>query len=328
MRKITQNIPAGGKIVFPGCKTFVFLTCAYPVSFNFITVFNRIERTIEDFSDTFSVTAKNYFLRVEVTSETEQEITAILLDDGNIEYRPLRDEVHITNNDDSKIPIKIPDRYDSMPIRSQGVICTTQFDDFSNNPLRTSDQRFQSCFCPKTNNPNFQTYAPAMVNNDYFPSASFSTTIGILHSLEINPEIDCELIIITRIDSYNPALPSVDFLKYFHGNGLNDANCSESMYQDELWLYYKNLNSLPTSYMIIYKHTLKGNETNLIKFENQRKISNTFLQSAPYDTMTPRCLITTNLPTDFDLVINCRVFSRLTFRQYYLQGNGNTPEYY
>ena len=97
MRKITQNITAGGKVVYPGCKTFVFLTCAEPVSFNFITVFNRIERTIEDFSDTFSVTAKNYFLRVEVTSETTQEVTAILLDDGNIEYKPLRDEVSVVS---------------------------------------------------------------------------------------------------------------------------------------------------------------------------------------------------------------------------------------
>jgi len=99
LKKLTQTIYGGGKIIFPGCKTFVFLTCDTPVDFNFITVFNRVERTIEQFSDTFSVTAENYFLRVEVSSSVTQEITVILLDDTKIEYRPLKDRVTVDEGD-------------------------------------------------------------------------------------------------------------------------------------------------------------------------------------------------------------------------------------
>ncbi len=97
MKKLTQNIAAGETVIFPSCKTFVFIQSVEPVDFKFITLFNRIDRQIEGFSDTFSVTAANYFLRIEVFSEVAQEITVVLIEDSHVEYKPLRDHVKVTD---------------------------------------------------------------------------------------------------------------------------------------------------------------------------------------------------------------------------------------
>jgi len=105
MRKLTQNILPGETLTFPSCKTFVYLRSEHAVSFKFITMFNKIDRTIDNFQDSFSVTANTYFLRVEITSDNAQELSCILIEDTGIDYTPITGDVFISNDEDNKIPV-------------------------------------------------------------------------------------------------------------------------------------------------------------------------------------------------------------------------------
>ena len=132
MRKLTQNILPGETLTFPSCKTFVYLRSEHAVSFKFITMFNKIDRTIDNFQDSFSVTANTYFLRVEITSDNAQELSCILIEDTGIDYTPITGDVFISNNENNFIPAKsynINSRDYPVPVYSpKGVLTNKKID--------------------------------------------------------------------------------------------------------------------------------------------------------------------------------------------------------
>ena len=104
MKKFTYNMTAGITYSFPSCKTFVFLRTDYDVSFKFISLWNKVDKEIEGFKDSFSITADEYFLQVRVVSSVDQEVSAILIDDAKVLYQPIMGEVTISN---TPLPVQI-----------------------------------------------------------------------------------------------------------------------------------------------------------------------------------------------------------------------------
>jgi len=155
MRKLTQNISAGQTLSFPSCKTFVYLRSEYAVSFKFITMFNKIDRTIDNFQDSFSVTANTYFLRVEITSENAQELSCILIEDTGIDYTPITGDVFISNDDNNHIPVKsynVNSRDYPVPVYSPEGVQTNHKIDSQKFYKSNYYERFKSCgYTPSQN---------------------------------------------------------------------------------------------------------------------------------------------------------------------------------
>ena len=325
MKKLTQNIPAGGTISFPSCKTFVFLRSSTPVSFKFITLYNRIDRQIENFKDTFSVTADTYFLRVEVHSEEAQELSCILIEDTKIDYTPITGDVFISNDESHKVNCScdvINDREDAMLVRNYGSLFQTVNNDFSLNHNGYEDCRFQHIYIPLTGNPNFQAYnlqlkTPTVLGVDY-------RVLPSIYSLEITPTIDTKLLIITP--PYNQTyihLPNVYYnsdlrsaLKQLYPTRANTQGCLNYIKTG-----YNNLSALPAAedYDVIYSYSIKQNTTEKIKFDLPFKVEQ--WHTTDYVSSHPSFMITTKDACDFEMHIDLIVHDHNHYHQDYNQGN-------
>jgi len=134
MKKFTYNMTAGITYSFPSCKTFVFLRTDYDVSFKFISLWNKIDKEIEGFKDSFSITAEEYFLQIRVVSSVNQEVSAILIDDSKVQYQPIMGEVTISN---TPLPVDMTNQVVDVDI--QNTLVNVHLDNANPNDVNITN---------------------------------------------------------------------------------------------------------------------------------------------------------------------------------------------
>lgn len=315
MKKITQNIGAGETITFPSCKTFVNLRSKFPVDFKFITMFNKIDRTITNFQDSFSVTANAYFLRVEITSVQAQELNVILIEDTGIEYTPITGNVFISNDDSNAVPVNayITNsgliKKDTLPVLQPvgSLLHVSQGSNFDKYPTAYTnyyiEHLFSSYISPAADAVNVHACGLSGQSKTGQPSK-----LNYLTEIKIISAIDCNFLIFLFGSSGG----------YMHGY-------SSAVYQN----FYKNtvkydnistycrcftktvpLADIESTDILYEKINVKSGEQKIIEFHTP-----ILLDTRSSFSSQPRgfCTICSDVPTQYDIFFKSKYYTNEYF---------------
>jgi len=272
MKKLTQTINAGNTVVFPSCKSFVFLRSEYPVSFKFITMYNKIDRTINEFQDSFSVTANTYFLRVEIKSMETQEVSCILIEDTAISYTPITGDVYISNDLNHRIPtqsyITNSSNYPAPVYSPKGMQTNHKIDSQKFYKSNYSERFKSGCFIES------QQAASDLECYSIFPSIDYSYGFAGQHAfiteIWVTPETDNFLefwYVNSNARSWYDYNTSLGWMKSLDGYVSNyfggHLELHDIRYKNETRI---NLLNAPYQYLL-FSFPIKANETYHQKFD-------------------------------------------------------------
>ncbi len=315
MRKLDQEISANETISFPSCKTFVFLRSEYPVSFKFITLFNRIDRTIENFQDSFSVTADTYFLRVEITSKYAQTLSCILIEDTKIEYTPITGDVFISNDESHKVPVSgiiensggSSSINETIPVlQPRGhLLHISQGGNFDKFPTYYTNYYLEHFFSSYITSSADATKIYACSIN----SASFSgSKFFYLTEIKITPDVDCNLCLFI-ISQTSGFMNSYDLTIYenFYKNVVYENTPSGYLRLMKKTVLFSDIEN---NEILYEKIPLKAGEEKIVNFHTPILLdtrSSWNYQPKGYFT------ICTDIPAQYNLFCKCKYYQHEYF---------------
>jgi hypothetical protein len=340
MKKFTYNATAGITYSFPSCKTFVFLRSDHDVSFKFISLWNKIDKEIEGFKDSFSITAKDYFLQVRVVSSTNQEISAILIDDDKINYQPIMGEVTIANTplpvninnsllsvdiDNVPLPVEITNTSTNVTVDNEVGVMIANSGLSINETVPVLQPAGQVLHINKGANLDASPTAYTNYLLEHFFSSYISPVAHAtnVHACSVNgasgisePGKLCYLTEIKMIPSVNCNL----CIYLFATSGSDAHGYSTSVYEN----FYKNIvkNNSVTPYCRLLKKTVPfsditgtdilyekipviAGEQKIVKFETPILVdSRTSFGITPYGY----CTICTDIPAQYDIFLKTKYY--------------------